>query len=234
MARNPELLIFDWDGTLMDSEARIVACIQAAASDLKFRVPAADNARTIIGLGLREAILKLFPELDERDAAEMAKRYRHHFLCENQTPSRLFPGAGETIRELAGRGYLLAVATGKGRRGLDLVLESTGLADYFHATRCADETFSKPHPEMLLQILEQLGVTPQSALMIGDTEYDLQMAGNAGVKGVAVSYGVHPLAKLLAYDPLVCLHDIRELCNRLEEIGQKWEAATPECLPDLT
>ena len=229
---NPELLIFDWDGTLMDSEARIVACIQAAAADLTFEIPDANNARNIIGLGLREAILTLFPGLDEGNIAEMAERYRHHFLRENETPSALFPGAEETIRELVGRGYLLAVATGKGRHGLDLVLESTGLADCFHATRCAGETFSKPHPEMLLQILDQLGVSPESALMIGDTVYDLQMASNAGVTGVAVSYGVHSLARLLAHEPLLYLDDIRELCKRLEEIEVQREPLKSEHFSD--
>jgi len=208
----------------MDSEARIVACIQAAAADLKVVVPDADNAKSIIGLGLREAILTLFPGLDEVRILEMVERYRHHFLRENTTPSTLFPGADETIRELADRGYLLAVATGKGRHGLDLVLETTGLADCFHATRCADETFSKPHPEMLHQILDQLDVASENALMIGDTEFDLQMASNAGVKCVAVSYGVHSLEKLLAHGPLVYLNDIRELCNRLEEIEENWIA----------
>lgn len=221
----PELFIFDWDGTLMDSEARIVACMQAAAADLKLQIPDADNAKDIIGLGLREAVLKLFPELQEESTNEMVERYRHHFLRENQTPSTLFPGAAETIRELADRGYLLAVATGKGRQGLDLALESTGLSHCFHTTRCADETFSKPHPEMLLQILDQLAVSPDSALMVGDTEYDLQMAKNARIKGVAVSYGVHPLAKLMEYDPLICLHDIRELCSRLDEIVMNWNAS---------
>ena len=234
MGEKPELLIFDWDGTLMDSEARIVACMQAAASDLKFTVPDPDNIRNIIGLGLMEAIATLFPELDMGRVVAMSERYRHHFLRENETPSSLFPGADETIRELARSGYLLAVATGKGRRGLDLVLEATGLSDCFQTTRCADETLSKPHPEMLFQILDQLNVSPERALMIGDTEYDLQMARNAGVRSVAVSYGVHPLVRLLAHDPVFCLHDIREICERLEEIGTIETTSSNKCLNDST
>lgn len=206
----------------MDSEARIVACMQAAANDLNFQIPDVQRTRNIIGLGLREAVLQLFPWIDEALTAQMTLRYRHHFLNENTTPSRLFPGAAEAVRELADRGYLLAVATGKGRRGLDLVLESTGLADCFHATRCADETFSKPHPEMLQQIMDQLGVAPEKALMIGDTEYDLQMAKNAGVKSIAVSYGVHTVEKLLVHEPLFCLDDIRKIVECLAELERSW------------
>lgn len=228
MSRNPRLLIFDWDGTLMDSEARIVACMQAAAADLKFDSPDADNTRQIIGLGLREAVLSLFPALDEGSVAEMTERYRHHFLGEEGTPSTLFPGADAAIRALAERGFLLAVATGKGRHGLDLALKSTGLGACFHATRCADETFSKPHPEMLRQILDELGQASENALMIGDTEFDLQMANNAGIKSLAVSYGVHPLERLRAHAPVGYVHDIRDLCARIEEIELSWKASETE------
>lgn len=223
MNRNIELIIFDWDGTLMDSEARIVACMQAAAVDLGLSVPDNDNTRNIIGLGLKEAVSMLFPELEQQAVLQVSERYRHHFLDENRTPSTLFPGADETIRELAERGYLLAVATGKGRHGLDRALWSSGLAGCFHATRCADESFSKPHPQMLFQILDELGVSPRNALMIGDTEYDLQMSNNAGIKAVAVSYGVHSLDRLLGFGPVTYLHDIRELCSRLDQIEAIWE-----------
>ncbi|MGD8914104.1 MAG: HAD-IA family hydrolase, partial [Candidatus Thiodiazotropha sp.] len=176
-----ELLVFDWDGTLMDSEAHIVACVEAAVRDLNLPVPSQDAIRNIIGLGLLEAVNTLFPGHKAGLHQEIANRYRVHFFKDSESPSQLFEGAREVLSKLSQQGYLLAVATGKGRKGLDYALESTGLAEFFHLTRCADETFSKPHPEMLNQILEQAGVEPEQALMIGDTEYDLEMAVNAGM-----------------------------------------------------
>ncbi len=221
MRKGFELLVFDWDGTLMDSEARIVDCIRQAATDLALEVPATERIRNIIGLGLKEAVGVLFPDADEVLVDDVTGRYRHHFLDENRTPSELFARAEETLCELAQRGYLLAVATGKGRRGLDRVLASTGLGELFHATRCADETFSKPHPQMLLQIMEELGVTAAQTLMIGDTEYDMQMASNAGTAALAVSYGVHAPERLLAHKPQGCLHDIGELIGWLDSPSRK-------------
>ena len=209
------LLVFDWDGTLMDSEARIVACVQAAARDLDLTEPSAEESRNIIGLGLNEAVTTLFPGADESLVERVVERYRHHFLDVNKTPSELFPGAKEVLIELADRGFLLAIATGKGRRGLDMVLGSTGLGPLFHATRCADETLSKPNPQMLLQILDELGIYAHEALMIGDTEYDLQMANNARVRSLAVSYGVHSRERLMQFEPLDCLDAIHELTGWL-------------------
>jgi phosphoglycolate phosphatase len=211
------LLVFDWDGTLMDSEARIVECVRASAQDLDLEVPDDDSIRNIIGLGLSEAVTTLFPGADEQLVGGVVDRYRYHFLIKNQTPSPLFPGAEEVLQELQGRGYLLAVATGKGRAGLDRVLERTGLGDLFHATRCADETFSKPHPEMLLQIMDELGVERAETVMIGDTEWDMQMARNAGTERVAVSYGVHAVERLLRHEPLTCLDSIGEISNWLQD-----------------
>jgi phosphoglycolate phosphatase len=206
-----ELLIFDWDGTLMDSEAHIVACVEAAVSDLNLPVPNQNAIRNIIGLGLLEAVNTLFPGHEEGLHLEIANRYRRHFFRDNGSPSQLFDGAREVISELSKQGYLLAVATGKGRRGLDHALESTGLADFFHLTRCADETFSKPHPEMLNQILEQTGVEPKQALMIGDTEYDLEMAVNAGMPSLGVTYGTHSLERLLKHKPIACVDCVKEI-----------------------
>ena len=206
-----KLIVFDWDGTLMDSEARIVACIRAAFRDLGERPPDRRAARNVIGLGLDEAMAELWPEAEETQRGRVVDRYRHHFLGRNETPSTLFPGAQELVDWLSNQDYLLAVATGKSRRGLESALEGTGLADRFHATRCADETFSKPHPEMLLQIMGELGVDRADTLMVGDTEYDMQMANNAGTRALAVCYGVHERERLLEQRPLDCLETLPEM-----------------------
>ncbi|MCU7840814.1 MAG: HAD-IA family hydrolase [Candidatus Thiodiazotropha sp. (ex Troendleina suluensis)] len=206
-----KLLVFDWDGTLMDSEARIIECVEAAIKDLEMPLPSQEAIRNIIGLGLREAVHALFPDSDDELHLGIASRYRVHFFSDCESPSQLFEGTREVISELSQLGYLLAVATGKGRKGLDYALETSGLGDYFHLTRCADETFSKPHPEMLHQILEETGVEPRQALMIGDTEYDLEMAVNAGVPALGMTYGVHAHERLLKHNPLACLDRITDI-----------------------
>jgi phosphoglycolate phosphatase len=211
-----ELLIFDWDGTLMDSEARIVSCVEAAVRDLEMPVPDTQAISNIIGLGLKEAVHQLFPNGDDQLHLQIAARYRVHFFSDKEAPSQLFDGVRETLQELADRGHILAVATGKGRQGLDYALETTGLGAFFHLTRCADETFSKPHPEMLNQILELSGMDPHQALMIGDTEYDLEMAVNAGISSLGVTYGVHAADRLRKHNPLDCIDDIAEIPKWLE------------------
>ena len=208
---NFELIVFDWDGTLMDSEARIVACVQAAFADLELPPPTREAARDIIGLGLAEAMLRLNPEMEPTTRAALGERYRWHFLGSHPTPSALFPGARETLDVLAAQGYRLAVATGKSRMGLNKSLVETGLTGFFHATRCADETFSKPNPQMLFELMDELGARAAETLMIGDTEYDLQMAGNAGVRALAVSCGVHERERLLALEPLACLDSVQAI-----------------------
>jgi phosphoglycolate phosphatase len=213
------LLVFDWDGTLMDSEARIVECMCAAAADMGIPVPERAAVRNIIGLGLREASDALFPTLADDALGGLVERYRNHFLGAAHSPSVLFDGARETLLGLEQQGYLLAVATGKGRRGLDEALGATDLAGVFHATRCADETFSKPHPEMLLQVMDELGAAPAETLMIGDTEYDMEMARNAGTAALAVAYGVHGRDRLLTHRPLGCLSCISELGGWLDGVG---------------
>jgi len=211
-----ELIVFDWDGTLMDSEAKIVACIRAAFEDVGEPAPTPEAARNIIGLGLEDAMAELWPQAGPDQWSRVADRYRYYFLGGDQTPSTLFPGARELMDWLSDAGYLLAVATGKSRRGLDISLDATGLAGRFHATRCADETFSKPHPEMLLQIMDELGVSGTDTLMVGDTEYDMQMASNAGARALAVCYGVHDRERLLMQGPLGCLETLAELRPWLE------------------
>lgn len=213
---NFELLVFDWDGTLMDSEARIVACVEAAIKDLEMPVPDRKSISNIIGLGLREAVHQLFPEGDEQLHLQIANRYRVHFFSDSKTPSPLFEGTRETLELLTNQGYMLAVATGKGRQGLDHALQTSGLGVFFHLTRCADETFSKPHPEMLNQILEVTGIYPEQALMIGDTEYDLEMALNAGMPSLGVTYGVHTPDRLRKHNPLACVDHITEIPDWLD------------------
>ncbi len=214
-----KLIVFDWDGTLMDSEARIVACMQAAVGDAGIAPVSRAHVRDVIGLGLREAVHRLLPGIESEIQERVAERYRHHFLEVDQTPSELFPGVREVLEWLERQDYLLAVATGKGRRGLGKVLDSTGLGAHFHATRCADETQSKPHPAMLLELMDQLGVRPRETLMVGDTEYDLLMAQNAGACGLAVCYGTQDPDRLLQHRPLACIEDLRELRGWLTAVA---------------
>jgi len=210
------LIVFDWDGTLMDSETEIVHAMSAAIDDLELEKRSIDQCRNIIGLGLKEAVDTLYPGKDEVFREQFVERYRHHWFSNTQT-SELFPGARETLRLLKESGFVLAVATGKGRTGLDKVLLATALETVFSATRCSDETQSKPHPQMLQEILQELGIEPQQALMVGDTEYDLLMAMGAGVASIAVTYGVHARERLLEHRPLACLDSISELLDWLAE-----------------
>ena len=210
MTKQFDLIVFDWDGTLMDSAGVIVASIQNAARDLGIAAPDDAACRQIIGLGLSEALMQLFPQMREADYPRLVERYRHHYLGQD-TEIPLFAGAEAIVRDLHAADYLLAVATGKSRKGLDRVLDHTGLRAYFHATRCADECFSKPHPEMLQQLMDELGASRSRTLMIGDTSHDLQMASNAGVPALAVSYGAHEKQDLMAHAPLGCVDNVEEL-----------------------
>ena len=210
MRRRFELLVFDWDGTLMDSAAAISESLQAACADLGLPVPSSQRARYVIGLGLNDALRNVLPDLPEAEYPRLLDRYRVQFL-QRDGDTTLFPGAAEMIRDLHAAGFLLAVATGKSRAGLAKELSITGLGRLFHATRCADETFSKPHPQMLLELMDELGVHSTQTLMVGDTEYDLQMAANARAFSLAVCYGVHPPERLLACGPLACLDSVADI-----------------------
>jgi len=213
-----KLIVFDWDGTLMDSEAHIVACMQAAIGDLALEPRHDEQIKNIIGLGLHEAVTGLYPEADATLVRAMADQYRVHWLaCDLQ--SSLFPGVEETLQLLKQEGFSMAVATGKGRCGLDKVLSETGLGPMFDATRCSDETRSKPHPLMLEQLMQELNFAPAQTVMIGDTEYDMEMARNAGTHSVAVAYGVHACPRLQRHAPLTCLDQITELGDWLAELG---------------
>lgn len=222
-----KLLVFDWDGTVMDSAPRIVACIRAAIQDLGLEARSEGAIRNIIGLGLREAIDTLFPGQDDGFHQRFTDCYRHYFLGADPTPAVLFPSADTVLQTLHEEGYLLAVATGKGRRGLDKVLEESGLRELFHVTRCADETRSKPHPQMLLEIMDELAVAPEHTLMIGDTEYDMEMANNAQAFALAVTYGVHERARLLRHNPLGSVDAISELPGWLRQGRGASAAAFP-------
>lgn len=211
MTRQFDLVVFDWDGTLMDSEAKIVRCMQAAARDLNIPDPGMAAIRDIIGLGLNEAMQVLFPGSSAGDQVQLVERYRQHFLELDNTAMPLFPGVVQGLTRLAEQGYLLAIATGKARRGLNRVLDETGMHHLFVTSRCADETFSKPHPQMLEEILDQTGIDTRRALMVGDTVYDMQMAQNARVTGLGVSYGVHARERLLECGALACVDSFGEV-----------------------
>ena len=209
-------LIFDWDGTLLDSEARIVSCFQKAAEDIG--LPSLSNLviRNIIGLGLFEAVIRLFPDLEPLRQSAFVERYRHHYFLD-QAPSVLFSGVKETLQSFHEDGYLLAVATGKSRRGLDLALQETGLLPLFAVTRCADETYSKPDPTMLFEILQELSLRTAEAIMVGDTEYDLEMAERARMDRVAVTYGAHEVERLIRWNPLACFQKFSEFRDWLQQ-----------------
>jgi len=206
-----QLIVFDWDGTLIDSEARIVNCMRAAITDLQLPPRSHDDMRNVIGLGLQEALATLYPDGNMLVYQDLVERYRHHFLVQDDTPSEIFAGVEALLDNLREGGHYIAIATGKGRVGLDKALDESDLRGYFDYTRCADETRSKPHPQMLEEIMDRLGVDPNDTLMIGDTEYDMQMASNAGASALAVSYGVHDKQRLLACNPLECVDNVAEL-----------------------
>jgi len=205
-----ELVVFDWDGTLMDSTHVIAASLRAACADVGIAVPSEADARYVIGLGLEDTFNHVAPTLDADGRRRLSERYRHHFLArEGEAP--LYEGVVEMLSDLHSRGRRLAVATGKARRGLERALDATGLRRWFEATRCADEGFAKPHPDMLLMLLDITGVTPGQAVMVGDTTHDLELAANAGIDAVAVSYGAHPTDLLETRPAMARCDTVREL-----------------------
>lgn len=208
--RKYQLIIFDWDGTIIDSQAHIIASMKNAILDEHLPIPGDDSIRHIIGLSLERAILGLFPELKQPVVDRIAENYRKHFFAD-MNRSELFEGVAETIQDLHASGYFLAVATGKGRKGLDLALRNTGLEPFFHITRCADETRSKPDPLMLDEILTDLDLNAESAIMVGDTSYDMDMAGNIKMDSVAVTYGMHDRQLLMSSNPTYFIDSIDQL-----------------------
>jgi phosphoglycolate phosphatase len=207
------MIIFDWDGTLCDSAAHIVAAVQSAARDMGLTEPSDEAAANIIGLGLAEAMARLFPEIPAPRREALIKAYSQHYVANEADTPDLFPDALDTLHALRDRGLELAVATGKSRRGLDRILAKLDLVDFFHATRCADETRSKPHPQMIHEIILERAVDPGDVVMVGDTEYDLEMAVNAGVASVGVSFGVHSVERLAAHGPVAIIDTLPQLLD---------------------
>jgi phosphoglycolate phosphatase len=209
-----ELLVFDWDGTLIDSAGAIVWCIQSACRELGLPVPDDARASHVIGLGLQDALAYAVPGLPPEDYGRVVESYRRHFLARDaEIP--LFPGAEAMLSGLRERGHVLAIATGKSRAGLARALENTGLRPLFTSSRCADQCAPKPAPDMLLELMAELGAGEANTLMIGDTVHDLHMAASAGVPAVAVSYGAHAKADLTPLAPLACLESVDELMRWL-------------------
>jgi len=209
-ARRFDLIVFDWDGTLFDSTALIVRCIQGACRDLGVAVPSDAAAAYVIGLGLQDALRHAVPDLPGERYPELGQRYRHHYFARQHELS-MFPGTLEMLQTLKARHHWLAVATGKGRRGLDEALAHAQLRGLFDGTRTADETASKPDPRMLNELMREFGAAPERTLMIGDTTHDLQLAVNAGTPRVAVSYGAHEHEAFADFAPLTIAHSTREL-----------------------
>ena len=207
------LLIFDWDGTVIDSTAKIVRCMQRAIESLGFEYLEADTVKDIIGLGLPEAIRVLYPSINHSDLDALRSAYSSFFIEEDQQPCAFYPHVESTLGRLREQGHQLAVATGKSRRGLARVLSNLEMESFFDATRCADETCSKPDPQMLHELLEELRTPVEQAVMIGDTEFDLRMANAAGMSSIGVSYGAHSQERLMACGPELMIDQFNQLLD---------------------
>lgn len=206
------LFIFDWDGTLVDSKSMITRSMQLAAGDMGWEPLEDALIHNIIGLGLPEAILHLYPQVSDPERARLRDFYAGNFVrLYEEKSSDFFPVVPETLEALRNQGHLLTIATGKSRKGLDRILNDLGMSNYFDATRCADETASKPHPLMLEQLLKHFGAKTHDAVMIGDTEYDMAMARSIAMPRIAVSYGAHHIDRLHQYEPELCLDQFDEL-----------------------
>ena len=211
MSRKYDLIVFDWDGTLMDSAGHIVAAMQHAIRGLGLPVRSDTQLSELIGLGLNDAFARLYPELNTEATLKLLSQYRQHFLNPPVSGSMLFGGVRETLQQLHDAGYRLSVATGKSRRGLDRALDETRLKSLFVTSRCADECASKPDPQMLEEILWECNVEPGHALMVGDTEYDMAMARSAGVPALGVAWGVHGSDRLLSAGASAVLPSVPDL-----------------------
>lgn len=208
-----KLVIFDWDGTVMDSVGKIVNCVQGAARRLNVAVPDYHEAKQIIGLSLELAFARLFPQADKPTLVLLCEAYKDIYLHHDNTATPLFTGAVELFQSLQQQGYLLAVATGKARQGLNRMLAETSTEHFFTTSRCADEAMSKPHPDMLNQILTELALAPEQALMVGDTVHDLAMAHAIAMPRVGITHGVHGAEDFAPFAPKAVIHSLPELLN---------------------
>ena len=208
------LIVFDWDGTIIDSTGTIAECIQQAAAEMGLPVPHDERARHVIGLGLHDSLRHAVPELPASRYGDFVALYRRYFLAREDS-MKLFPGMLDLLSSLR-HDHLLAIATGKSRKGLERALDAGDLRKYFSASRCADETSPKPHPAMLLELMNQLNFSQQQLLMIGDTSHDLEMASAAGVDALGVTDGAHREAGLRACGPLGCFSTVAELSEWLK------------------
>lgn len=208
--RRFDLIAFDWDGTLFDSTAIIVRCIQRAVVDVGGAEPSNEAASYVIGMSLAQALAHAAPDVPQQRYAELGARYRYHYAA-HQDDLCLFEGVLPLLHALRAQHHWLAVATGKSRRGLDKALRTVQLAGVFDGSRTADETAGKPHPRMLLELMDEFGVSAERTLMVGDTTHDLQMARNAGCASIGVSYGAHDTDGFHALEPLHIAHSVRDL-----------------------
>ena len=214
--RRFDLIVFDWDGTIIDSTGLIAECIQLAATDVGLSMPTTSEAKHIIGLGLAQSLKTLFPGLADAQLSRFVEAFRKHYVPrDDEAP--LYAGIATLLTQLAHPQRLLAVATGKPRAGLERAFGYTGLKPHFHYTRCGDEGMPKPHPDMLFKLMEFTGVAPHRVLMIGDTSHDLELARNAGVAALGVGYGAHPARSLTCYQPESVVHDVAELSSWLHQ-----------------
>jgi phosphoglycolate phosphatase len=214
---NPKLLIFDWDGTLCDSLSRISYCVVLAAEENGFFLPKSIDPREVIGLGLYESFQVLFDKASDEQITAMCASYSRNFIRVDNDPSPFFDGTLDALNDLKKAGYHLAIATGKSRKGLNRALLAKELSSFFDASRCSDETASKPNPLMLYEILDEINILPEHAIMIGDTVYDLEMATNAGIPSIGVNYGAHSPKRLKKYQPLFCVDRIADIKMHLKQ-----------------
>ena len=214
MIKDYDLIIFDWDGTLVNSIDWIVECIQLGAEQQNFIKPGVQACKDIIGLSLSEAMYQLFPDITDEQKSEMVRNYRQRYMSKPSEPNDLFLGTVDVLTELKLLNKVLAVATGKGQSGLDRGLDGTGLRPYFSELRCGDTMTSKPSPHMLFDILKATGIEAERAIMIGDSTLDLEMANNAGIASIGVTTGAHSYAKLSALKPLSCVHTLSDIFKR--------------------